>query len=296
MDNGFGEHERAAAEALIRLALAEDLGTRGDLTSQSVIDETRNAQVAIIARQPGVLAGLPVVELVFAYLDPHVKVGICLPEGATVEPGKVLATVAGPLRTLLAGERTALNFLSHLCGVATVTQQFVDAVAGSRADILDTRKTIPGWRILQKYAVRTGGGVNHRMGLYDEVMIKDNHLAGWSAFEPGGSIAGIVTHARERAAGVPIEVEVDTLEQLEDALDGRPDVVLLDNMTPETLREAVAMRDKLAPQVKLEASGSVTLRKVAQIAATGVDRISIGALTHSAVALDIAFDWHSAPV
>jgi nicotinate-nucleotide pyrophosphorylase (carboxylating) len=177
-----------------------------------------------------------------------------------------------------------------------VTRQFVDAVAGSRADILDTRKTIPGWRVLQKYAVRMGGGVNHRMGLYDEVMIKDNHLAGWSAFEPGASIAGIVRHARERAAGVPIEVEVDTLAQLEDGLKGQPDVVLLDNMTPPMLREAVKIRDRLAPHVKLEASGSVTLRNVAQVAAAGVDRISIGALTHSAVALDIAFDWYSAPV
>jgi nicotinate-nucleotide pyrophosphorylase (carboxylating) len=201
-----------------------------------------------------------------------------------------VATVTGPLDKLLIGERTMLNFLTHLSGIATLTRRFVDAVAGTKAQILDTRKTLPGYRVLEKYAVRCGGGTNHRMGLYDGVLIKDNHLAAWTKSE---SIADAIRTARRKSPGVSIEVEVDTLEQLREALKGQPEIVLLDNMTPARLREAVAIRDALngQPQVLLEASGGVALETVREIALTGVERISIGALTHSAPALDLAFDW-----
>ncbi len=301
----FGERERQAAQALIDLALAEDLGPTGDLTSEAVIDPAIRAQVAIVARETGVLAGLPIVKMVFDRLDPRVQVAENVQDGEVVRPGRVLATLAGPLRSLLAAERTALNFLIRMSGVATMTRRFVDAIAGSKADILDTRKTLPGWRVLDKYAVRMGGGINHRMGLYDEVLIKDNHLAAWQEYHPGSTIADVVRRAREQAekleaasggrrASIPIGVEVDTLDQLRDALRAGPDLVLLDNMDVPTLRRAVQIRNQLAPTVKLEASGNVTLANVAEIAATGVDRISIGSLTHSARALDIAFDWHPA--
>ena len=182
-----------------------------------------------------------------------------------------------------------LNFMTHLSGIATLTKTFVDCVKGTRARILDTRKTLPGWRLLQKYAVRCGGGLNHRMGLYDGVLIKDNHLAAWTE---SASIAEAVRSARSLSpAGISIEVEVDTLPQLRDALQGSPDIVLLDNMTVETLSEAVAIRDRVAPNVQLEASGGVNLGTVTAIAQTGVERISVGALTHSAPALDLGFDW-----
>jgi nicotinate-nucleotide pyrophosphorylase (carboxylating) len=198
--------------------------------------------------------------------------------------------VTGPIRSLLKGERTVLNFLTQLSGVATLTRQFVDAVAGTKAVILDTRKTWPGYRRLQKYAVRAGGGTNHRMGLYDSTMIKDNHLAAWSSARK--SIAAAIEQVRSSVpAGISIEVEVDTLEQLKEALAGNPDIVLLDNMPPVMLQQAVAVRDRTAPGVLLEASGGVTLERICEIAETGVDRISIGALTHSVIALDIGFDW-----
>lgn len=286
----FGEAEGRAAGQLIELALAEDLADIGDLTSRTLVDETASAEVVVAARRPGVLAGLPVVAVVYSRLDAAVRVRPQLHDGATLHAGSVIATVAGPLRSVLAGERTALNFLTHLSGVATLTRRYVDAVSGTGARILDTRKTLPGYRVLQKYAVRAGGGCNHRMGLFDGILIKDNHLAHWR--QRGDAIDAAVRYARQkRPASVPIEVEVDTLEQLQDALDGRPDIVLLDNMPPQTLRKAVAVRDETAPQVELEASGGVTLETVRAIAESGVERISVGGLTHSAAALDIAFDW-----
>lgn len=288
----LSELERQAAAELVRSALAEDLREIGDLTCQALIPEGDQAEVQVVARQAGVLAGMGVAALVFETLDPTVCWQSLLDDGADLNAGTVVATVAGPLRSLLSGERTALNFLTHLSGVATLTRQFVDAVAGTNAHVLDTRKTLPGWRVLEKAAVRAGGGRNHRMGLYDGVLIKDNHLAAWSAAGDGATIAEAVRQARQVApAGVSIEVEVDTLEQLADALDAPPDIVLLDNMAPETLREAVALRDRTAPGVHLEASGGITLEIIGDIAATGVERISIGALTHSAPALDLAFDW-----
>jgi len=292
MAPSFGEPERLAAETLIGLALAEDLATAGDLTSQALIAESDLAEVNVVVRKDGVVAGGPIGELVFQRLDPTVSWRQAVPDGDRVAPGTVVATVAGPLRSLLTGERTALNFLTHLGGIATLTRRFVDAAAGTKARILDTRKTHPGYRLLEKYAVRCGGGTNHRIGLYDGVLIKDNHLAGWSAYHPGATLADAIHHVRQvHGADVPVEVEVDTLEQLADVLDASPQIVLLDNMPPETMKQAVALRDERQPSTLLEASGGVTLDAIPAIAATGVERISIGGLTHSAPALDVAFDW-----
>lgn len=287
----FSVHEQTAARVLIELALAEDLGDTGDLTCAALINSEDQAEVQVVARTSGVLAGSPVGRQVFEKLDPTVKWRPAIHDGETVNPGTVVATVSGSIASLLVGERTMLNFMTHLSGIATITRRFVDAVKGTRARVLDTRKTLPGWRVLEKYAVRCGGGTNHRMGLYDGVLIKDNHLAAWTQ---SASIADAVRTARERSpSGVSIEVEVDTLIQLEDALRGQPDIVLLDNMDVESLSRAVALRDRTAPNVQLEASGGVTLSTVTAIAGTGVERISVGGLTHSAPALDLAFDWKS---
>lgn len=321
----FSEVEERAAMRLIEAALSEDLGAavaagaltaqpfaevfsvttidsvldglpdtlpselNRDLTCAALIDPTESATINMVVRRDGVLAGGPVAELVFDRLDPTVAWEPLVADGASVAAQTVVARASGPLRSLLIGERTVLNFLMHLSGVATQTRKFVEAIAGTKAVILDTRKTLPGWRALEKYAVRCGGGTNHRMGLYDGVLIKDNHLA---ARVRGQSIADAVRQARSVSpSGIAIEVEVDTLDQLRDALAGAPEIVLLDNMGPPMLREAVRMRDEIAPATRLEASGGITLSNVREIAETGVDRISIGALTHSAPALDIAFDW-----
>jgi len=284
--------ERCAAGELIRLALREDLGPAGDVTTQALISEQARGTVQIVARESGVLAGLPVAQQVFETVDPQVAFVCRLTDGAQLARGSVVAELTGSVRSLLTGERTALNFLTHLSGVASLTRRFVEAAAGTRAGIFDTRKTLPGWRVLEKYAVRVGGGRNHRIGLFDMVLIKDNHLAGLKASDPGATIAGAVRAARERTGGsIPIEVEVDSLDQLRDALQGKPEMVLLDNMSCDLLQQAVAIRDAQAPGVELEASGGVSLATVADIARTGVERISAGALTHSAVALDLAFDW-----
>ena len=288
MTVSFGPDEQAAAERLIGLALAEDLGDAGDLTGKSLVAEESTGRVLLRNRQPGIVAGLPVVELLFRQLDPTVVVETMCADGDDRDSAGDLASLAGPVRSLLAGERTALNFLGHLSGIATLTGRFVAAVADRDAVILDTRKTLPGIRVLAKYAVRAGGGSNHRRALFDAVLIKDNHLAAAG----GRSIAEAVGQSRNGVpAGVPIQVEVDTLDQLADALEGAPDAVLLDNMKPDQLAEAVAIRDAGAPGVLLEASGGITLETVAGIAATGIDRISIGALTHSAPCWDVGFDW-----
>ena len=288
--------EVAAAEVLIGLALAEDLGEPpDDVTSRVTIGSGDTGWVAIVARKDGVLAGLPIAALVYHRLDPGVTVEVKVADGSAIGPGTVVATVAGPLRALLTGERTVLNFLVHLSGVATLTRRYVEAVRGTKAVLLDTRKTHPGYRLLEKYAVRCGGGTNHRVGLYDGCLVKDNHLAAWSAAHPSRSLSEALREIRSRlAAGLPLEVEVDTLEQLADALGGDPDIVLLDNMPPDRLRSAVALRNERNPRVLLEASGGVNLDTVRAIAETGVDRISVGALTHSAVGLDLGFDWHGA--
>ena len=289
----FPAQARSTADRLIEMAFAEDLRDAGDLTCAALLDAAEQGTVEIVARQEGVLAGLPVAEMVFVSLDPHVRFGANVEDGVSLDAGTVVATVSGSLPSLLTGERTALNFLTHLSGVATLTREFVTAAGNPQVAILDTRKTLPGWRALQKYAVTAGGGANHRMGLYDGVLIKDNHLAAWMRRSESSSIAEAVLRSRDVSPeGVSIEVEVDTLEQLMDALAGEPDIVLLDNMNCATLREAVGIRNEQAPGVLLEASGGVTLDAIGEIAGTGVERISVGALTHSAVALDLAFDWY----
>jgi nicotinate-nucleotide pyrophosphorylase (carboxylating) len=286
----FTSPETEACRRLVTWALQEDLGAAGDLTSAAVIPDDLQGQAVVVARTPGVVAGLPAAALVFAAVEPGLKFKEQCPDGTAVRAGQSLATVSGSMRGLLTGERTALNFLQSLSGIATLTRRFVDAVAGLPVQVLDTRKTLPGWRVLEKYAVRQGGGHNHRMGLYDGILIKDNHLAALRK-----SVRAVAEQAqawRQRQQRlVPLEIEVDTLEQLDDVLGCRPDIVLLDNMTPEQLREAVRRRNEKAPGVVLEASGGVTLDTVRALAETGVDRISIGALTHSAPALDIALDY-----
>jgi nicotinate-nucleotide pyrophosphorylase (carboxylating) len=289
MGTMFTPAEAVACRRLVELALQEDVGA-GDLTSQAVIPESLQGRGAFVARSAGVLSGLPAAALVFAALDPLVKFEPLLSDGDAVRPGSRLATVGGSMRSVLSGERVALNFLQHLSGIATQTHRYVEAVAGLKCQVLDTRKTLPGWRLLEKYAVRCGGGHNHRMGLFDGVLIKDNHLTALGRGKK--EIATAVTAARGlHGAAVPVEIEVDNLAELDEALRCRPDIVLLDNMPPEQMRQAVRRRDAVAPQVRLEASGGVTLATVRAIAETGVDRVSVGALTHSAAALDIALDY-----
>lgn len=288
----FGPSELACAQALVRLGLREDLADIGCLTCNALIAPENRAEVHIVARKQGVVAGLPIGPLVFAELGHRVAWISEVPDGARVTAGQVVARVVGQLSSILIGERTVLNFLTHLSGIASLTNQFAELVAGTKAVILDTRKTLPGWRSLAKYAVRAGGGTNHRIGLYDGVLIKDNHIAAWSRQIGNSSLAAAVKQARSKSPKpITIEVEVDTLGQLHDALDGKPDIVLLDNMDLEQLRSAVDYRDRFAPHVLLEASGGVNLDTVRGIAETGVDRISIGALTHSAPSLDLAFDF-----
>lgn len=273
---------RLVIEPLVRAALLEDLGRAGDLTTDSTIPADATATVQLVSRDPGVVAGLAVAELAWQLVDPSISTEIHLPDGSRVEPGSVIATASGPARGLLSGERVALNFLGHLSGVATGTATIADAIAHTGAKVADTRKTIPGLRALQKYAVRCGGGANHRFGLDDAVLIKDNHIA----------VAGGVRAAVEAAKSsvghlVKIEVEVDSLAMLADLLEVGADVVLLDNMGPDLLRQAVAMVDG---RMITEASGRITPETAVPIAEAGVDLISVGWLTHSARVLDIGLD------
>ncbi|MCC6417586.1 MAG: carboxylating nicotinate-nucleotide diphosphorylase [Gemmataceae bacterium] len=290
----FTPAETAACQRLLALAFQEDLGERGDLTSQATIPADLQGQAVFVARSAGVIAGLPAVALVLEAVSKQVVFHPEVEDGAVVEAGRRLARVSGPMRALLSAERTALNFLQHLRGVATMTRRDVEAAGGLKARILDTRKTLPGWRMLEKYAVRCGGGHNHRSGLYDGILIKDNHLAALDGAP--GAIARAVAAAQElrhhaNLPNLPVEIEVDTLEQLDEALGAGPEIVLLDNMTDDQLHEAVRRRSAVAPQVQLEASGGVNLDTVRGIAATGVDRVSVGAITHSAPALDIGLDY-----
>jgi nicotinate-nucleotide pyrophosphorylase (carboxylating) len=267
---------------VVRAALAEDLGRAGDVTAQACVDADARFGVVFAARKAGVIAGLACARLAMHELDPGAKFELLAADGEAVKPGQALAKVEGLARAILSSERTALNLLGRLSGVATLTRAYVDAVAGTRARITDTRKTTPGLRQLEKYAVRCGGGVNHRFGLDDAILIKDNHIAAC------GGVAEAVKRAKAYAGHLmKVEVEIDGLDQLEDALLHRPDVVMLDNFTTDQLREAVA---RTAGRAVLEASGGVNLDTVAAIAATGVDVISVGALTHSASVLDIGLD------
>ena len=272
-------------EPAVRAALLEDLGRASDLTTDAIVPAGAIARTALVARQAGVVAGLDFASAAFRLIDPSITIDIALADGSRLRPGDTIATVAGPARGVLTAERTALNFLCHLSGVASGTRGIADAIAGTRARVCCTRKTMPGLRFAQKYAVRVGGGSNHRFGLDDAVLIKDNHVA----------IAGGVRPAVERArAGVghlvKIELEVDTLAQLDEALTLGVDAVLLDNMGPEMLRQAVAMVDGRAIT---EASGSIRPETALAIAASGVDLLSVGWLTHSATVLDIGLDWVS---
>ncbi len=286
------EPEQQIARDIVIKALAEDLRDVGDLTSLAVLPPDIEATVNVVCRKPGRLSGVPIAQIVFEEMDADVQWNAKLKDGDVLAPGSVIASITGSVRSLLSGERTALNFMTHLSGVATLTSQFTELVKGTKAVILDTRKTLPGYRDLQKYAVRCGGGTNHRRGLFDAILIKDNHLAFLDEKDRG--IPEVLAAARkfsDEHGGVVVEIEVDTLEQLELALPASPDIALLDNMPPAVLQQAVAMRDKTNASVRLEASGGVNLQTVKAIAESGVDRISIGALTHSAPTLDIAFDW-----
>ena len=271
-------------DSIIRAALLEDM-PRGDVTSESVIPAEAVSEAVLLAKEDGVLAGLEVAGRVFELVDPRVEFRAESADGRAARKGDVLARLKGPTVSLLKAERTALNFLQRLSGIATATRRFVDAAAGTKARILDTRKTTPGLRLLEKYAVRMGGGTNHRLGLSDMVLIKDNHL------RHVGSIAEAVRRARAAApAGMKVEVEVTSLDELGQALAAGADVVMLDNMSLEETREAVAVS---AGRVPLEVSGKVTLERVRDIAAAGVDLISVGALTHSSPALDISLEFLS---
>ncbi|HVP90635.1 MAG TPA: carboxylating nicotinate-nucleotide diphosphorylase [Terriglobales bacterium] len=271
-------------DAIIQAALREDMPL-GDVTSESIVPAGAVSEAVILAKEDGVLAGLPVARRVFELVDPRVEFAAASADGRAVKKGDVLARLKGPTVSLLKAERTALNFLQLLSGVATATRRFVDAAAGTKARILDTRKTTPGLRLLEKHAVRMGGGTNHRLGLSDMVLIKDNHL------RFVGTIAEAVRRARAAApAGMKIEVEVTSLDELRQALAAGADIVMLDNMSLEETREAVAIA---AGRVPLEVSGRVTLERVRDIAAAGVDLISVGALTHSPRALDISLEFLS---
>lgn len=287
----MSEEEIRCLEQLIDLALAEDLGPAGDVTSRATIPESLRGRGRVVVRAAGVVAGVEAAERVCRRVDPRLAFTPRCRDGERVTPGTSVAEVAGPVRSLLAAERTVLNFMQRLSGIATLTRRFVDAVVGLPVQILDTRKTTPGWRRLEKYAVRMGGGANHRLGLFDQVLIKDNHLSALRGSAPGREIAVAVAAARSSVPELTIEVEVDTLAQFEQALEARPDIILLDNMSIEELRQAVARRNALGSPILLEASGGVDLSRVRSLAETGIDRISVGALTHSSTALDIGFDW-----
>ena len=276
----------AEIRTAVKAALAEDIGD-GDVTTLATVPAKLTARAEMRARQRLVVAGTPFVEAAFRALSRTVKVELILRDGQAAEPGAVVLKVSGPARAILTAERVALNFIQRLSGVATLTSEFVRAIRGTRARILDTRKTTPGWRRFEKYAMAQGGGTNHRMGLYDMVLIKDNHLAALRDEKPN-AIAAAIARARRKYPKLKIEVEADSLEQVRQALDAGAEMVLLDNMSLNELSEAVTMAEGFA---KTEASGGVNLKTVRAIAETGVDFISVGALTHSAPAVDIGLDF-----
>jgi nicotinate-nucleotide pyrophosphorylase (carboxylating) len=283
---------------VVRLAIREDLGRVFDWTTLCLVPGDLPARAAVVAREPGVVAGLPAVQLAVAEMDNAIRVHSLATDGDAIAPGQALCDVEGPARSLLVAERILLNFIGHLSGIATQTAKYVQAVAGTQARIYDTRKTTPGWRRLEKYAVRCGGGHNHRTGLFDAILIKDNHLAvlGRQRLSPADAVRKArefvsTMAATQKKPEMIVEVEVDTLGQLDDVLRAGPDLVLLDNMSTADLREAVGRRDAVGAEIELEASGGVTLENIAAIAATGVERISVGALTHSARHLDVGLDW-----
>jgi nicotinate-nucleotide pyrophosphorylase (carboxylating) len=288
---------------IVRLAVAEDLDRAYDWTTVSLAPEGAIASASIVAREAGVIAGLEAARVAIDEMDAPITWQPQVSDGARVAAGTVLASMSGSARDLLTCERTLLNLLGRMSGIATLTRRFFDAIAGTGAQLYDTRKTTPGWRRLEKYAVHCGGGRNHRAGLYDAVLIKDNHLAlgrqrlSGGGYTPVEAVEQARAFVQEHLAGDPraetmiVEIEVDTLEQLDEVLSARPDIVLLDNMPPALLREAVARRNAAGVATELEASGGINLQTIRAVAETGVERISSGALTHSAICLDVALDW-----
>jgi nicotinate-nucleotide pyrophosphorylase (carboxylating) len=274
--------EPVEVERIVRAALEEDFRYGPDVTSQAVIDADAVGVASVVARTDGVLAGLPVAAAVVEIAGAG-SLSVMLRDGSRVAPGDVVATVKGPLRELLGAERTLLNFLTHLSGIATATRAWVDAVAGTGAAIRDTRKTLPGLRVLEKYAVRCGGGVNHRMGLGDAALIKDNHVAA------AGSVTAAFHAVLAKAPGITVEVECDTLDQVGEALAAGAGLILLDNMIVPEMRAAVEMA-RAYPDARLEASGGLRLENAREVALTGVHYLSVGALTHSSPALDLGLD------
>ena len=291
---------------LIRLAIREDLGRSYDCTTVGLIPPEITGQAVVTARHEGIVSGLEAAQQVLQEMEISEIWEPLAKDGQIVSAGTKLAELHGSARDLLTSERLILNFIGRLSGIATLTRQFVDAVADTNARIYDTRKTTPGWRRLEKFAVRCGGGRNHRTGLYDAILIKDNHLAlrndqltsetsPASAVEVARTFATELHRPTDNAKPLLIEIEVDTLQQFDSALRSHPDIILLDNMSTQQLSDAVTRRDQIGSVTELEASGGVTLDTVQAIAATGVDRISVGSLTHSAVALDVGLDWLPAP-
>lgn len=276
-------------EQLIEMAIREDIGG-GDVTTDSLVPEWAEAHAEFVAKEAGVVAGMVVAEQVYKKLDKRLSFDYLVDEGSRVLSGRAIAEVKGSARHILSGERVALNFLQRLSGIATLTAQYVEKIKGYKARIFDTRKTVPGWRTLEKYAVKMGGGMNHRMGLYDQILIKDNHL---KVLEAGQALAKAVRLARERGPQwMLIEVEAKSLKEVKEALAARPDIIMLDNMSIEDIRRGVKMIEEAGLQKPpiIEVSGGVTLDNVEEIARAGPDWISVGALTHSARALDIALE------
>lgn len=278
----------SSIDTLIDLALHEDFGERGDITSDWFIDPNHRSIGKIVSRENAVVSGVRIMDRVFEKIDRGLEFKTNRPDGSEVLPGDVIYEIKGKTQSILSGERTALNFLQRLSGCATVTRQFCRLVSHTKAKILDTRKTTPGWRLVEKEAVIHGGGHNHRMGLYDAVMVKDNHLVAISGVE---SLAKKIVQLKEKYPGIPIIVEADLLSQVQSFLQVPGiDRILLDNMNLRNLKQAVQLRDQINPKVQLEASGGVNLKTVKSIAETGVDYISVGALTHSIRAIDFGLD------
>lgn len=292
----YNDALRADMRALVSLAIREDNDVDGDITSKSLIPDSAPGRAAVVSRAKGVAAGLVFAQELLQMVDPRLAWEAVANDGDLLEKGSVLGYVAGPTLAMLTAERLLLNLVGRLSGVASLAKQYVDAIAGTKAHIYDTRKTTLGWRRLEKYAVRCGGARNHRSGLYDAVLIKDNHLAfgGISDFGPAEAVRRSRKYLLETFKGreIPmLEIEVDSLEQLAQVLPENPDVVLLDNMSPEMMREAVRMRDESGSTAELEASGGINLDTARAKAESGVDRVSVGAITHSAKTFDIGLDW-----
>ena len=276
-----------AAEA-VRRALEEDVGS-GDVTTLALVDPGARAVGAILSREPCRVAGGAVAAAVLQAVDPAIECAAAVADGRDAAAGETLLTISGPAASILTAERTALNFMQRMCGIATLTSRFVEAVRPWGTLILDTRKTTPGLRLFEKYSVLCGGGANHRFGLFDRVLMKDNHRRLWRGGDPA-RLDQAVAAARARFPGVPVEVEVESVEELRSALRGKPEWVMLDNMDCETMRACVRLT---ASAARLEASGGITLARAAAVAATGVDAISLGCLTHSAPAVDLSLEWQA---